>query len=98
MKPYAKAQVDAAGIGAEPASCATVAAVRRLVGEGVIKPKDRVCGILTGHLLKDPDAVVGYHTGKLDGIDAVHANPPRLMEAKLAPVLERIWAALETRR
>ena len=72
----AKAMVDAAGIGAEPASCATVAGVKRLVAEGVIDRDARVCGVLTGHLLKDPDAVVNYHTGKLEGIHAEHANAP----------------------
>ena len=72
----AKAMVDAAGIGAEPASCATVAGIRRLVKEGVIAPDAHVVGVLTGHLLKDPDVVVGYHTGKLEGIHAQRANAP----------------------
>ena len=35
-----------------------------------------MCGILTGHLLKDPDVVVGYHEGTLDGINSRHANAP----------------------
>jgi threonine synthase len=72
----AKAQVDAAGIGAEPASCATVAGIRRLVAAGTIRPDERVCGILTGHLLKDPDAVVRYHRGELEGIAPTFANHP----------------------
>jgi threonine synthase len=72
----AKAVVDAAGIGAEPASCATVAGLRRLVDEGVIRSEETVVGVLTGHLLKDPDAVVGYHSGSLDGIHALRANAP----------------------
>ena len=72
----AKAKVDAAGIGAEPASCATVAGIRKLVAAGVIRPDEHVCGILTGHLLKDPDIVVGYHRGTLPGIESAHANPP----------------------
>lgn len=50
----AKAVVDAAGIGCEPASAAAVAGVRRLVRDGVIRPGERVVAILTGHLLKDP--------------------------------------------
>ena len=70
----AKAMVDAAGIGAEPASCATVAGLRRLVREGVIKPGERIAGILTGHLLKDPDVVVNYHKRELEGVDARYAN------------------------
>lgn len=50
----AKVVVDAAGVGCEPASAASVAGVRRLVRDGVIKPTDRVVAVLTGHLLKDP--------------------------------------------
>ncbi|MET0396149.1 MAG: threonine synthase [Longimicrobiaceae bacterium] len=72
----AKAQVDAAGIGAEPASCATVAGIRRLAAAGTIRPDERVCAILTGHLLKDPDAVVRYHRGELEGIVPTFANHP----------------------
>ncbi len=91
----AKAQVDAAGIGAEPASCATVAGVRRLVSERVIAPTDRVCGILTGHLLKDPDTVISYHQGQLRGIPASLANPAQQVDAKLPQVLERVEAVLD---
>ena len=82
----AKAQVDASGIGAEPASCATVAGLKRLVQEGVITTADTVVGVLTGNLLKDPDVVVGYHTNTLDGIDSMRANAP----AKTAADIESI--------
>ena len=82
----AKAHVDAAGIGAEPASCATVAGLKKLVAAGVVKPHERVVGILTGHLLKDPDTVVKYHTGTLEGFDSPHANRPVTVEATLAAV------------
>ncbi len=72
----AKAHVDAAGIGAEPASCASVAGIRRLTAAGVIRPDARVCAVLTGHLLKDPDAVIRYHRGELEGIAPTFANLP----------------------
>ena len=84
----AKAVVDGAGIGAEPASCATVAGAKKLVAAGVIKAEEQVCGILTGHLLKDPDAVIGYHRGELDGIRSNFANPPVSVTADLASVLK----------
>ena len=54
----AKAVVDRAGIGCEPASAASVAGVRQLVAMGAIQPHERVVAILTGNLLKDPDAVL----------------------------------------
>ncbi len=83
----AKAHVDAAGIGAEPASCATVAGAKRLVSEGVIQPDERVCGILTGHLMKDPDTVVQYHKGEMDALDESTRNAPVRCDATLDAVL-----------
>lgn len=72
----AKAQVDRAGIGAEPASNAAVAGIRKLVLAGTIAPDAQVCAILTGNLLKDPDVVVGYHRGSLPGLRSTYANAP----------------------
>jgi len=57
----AKAVVDAAGVGCEPASAAAVAGARQLARERVIRPTDRVVAVLTGHLLKDPATVTRYH-------------------------------------
>ena len=57
----AKAVIDAAGVGCEPASAASVAGVKRLVREGVIRRDERVVAILTGHVLKDPGMLVKYH-------------------------------------
>ncbi len=57
----AKAQVGRHGFGCEPASAAAVAGAKRLREEGVIGADERVVCILTGHLLKDPHATVGYH-------------------------------------
>ena len=50
----AKAVVDRAGVGCEPASAASVAGSRKLIAAGIIKKSDRVVAILTGNLLKDP--------------------------------------------
>ncbi len=47
------------GIFCEPASAAGVAGVRRLVSEGRIGRGEVVVCILTGHGLKDPDAIQG---------------------------------------
>jgi threonine synthase len=49
----AKAIIDRAGIGCEPASATTLAGVRKLVAHGIIKRDEHVVGILTGNLLKD---------------------------------------------
>jgi threonine synthase len=55
----AKALIDRAGIGCEPASAASVAGTRRLVAEGVIAPDAHVVAVLTGHLLKDIEQATG---------------------------------------
>jgi threonine synthase len=49
----AKAVVDHAGVGCEPASAASIAGVRQLVAAGEIPSGARVAALLTGHLLKD---------------------------------------------
>jgi threonine synthase len=61
----AKAVIGRCGIGSEPASAATLAGIRKLVGAGTIEPDADVAAILTGHLLKDPDYVYRYHSGQL---------------------------------
>ena len=77
----AKAVIDAAGLGCEPASAASVAGVRRLVGEGVIRKGQSVVAVLTGHLLKDPGAVMDFHSRP-----GRHRNPPVTIEPRLAEV------------
>jgi len=61
----AKAQIGRAGIGCEPASAATLAGIRKLRASGVMEQSARVVAVLTGNLLKDPDYIYKYHTGKL---------------------------------
>lgn len=58
----AKAIVARSGMfGCEPASAATVAAIKILREAGELERDARIVSILTGHPLKDPDATVGYH-------------------------------------
>ncbi len=83
----AKAIVDASGIGAEPASCATVAGVKKLVRNGTIKKSETVVGLLTGHVLKDPDAIAKYHDRERNH---AYSNPPR----EIGPSLGELAAIL----
>jgi threonine synthase len=57
----AKAVIDAAGVGCEPASAVSVAGLRQLVRSGEVKPTERIVAVLTGHILKDPDLLLRYH-------------------------------------
>jgi threonine synthase len=61
----AKSVIGADGVGSEPASATTVAGCKKLVDKGVIRPKDAVVCVLTGHLLKDPDYTVEFHRDEL---------------------------------
>jgi threonine synthase len=83
----AKAVIDAAGVGCEPASAASVAGAKKLRAEGVIGPHDTVAAVLTGHLLKDPGILVKYHqeTSPMPR----YANRPIEIDASVAEV-ERV--------
>ena len=65
----AKAMIGRDGIGCEPASATTVAGIRKLVADGAIKEDETVVAVLTGHLLKDTDYVMKYHSETLIGPD-----------------------------
>jgi len=61
----AKATIGRDGIGCEPASATSVAGIRKLVKDGFINKEESVVAVLTGHLLKDTDYVIKYHTEML---------------------------------
>ena len=54
----AKQMLGHDGIGSEPASATTLAGIRRLVAEKTIDPHASVVAFLTGHALKDTDAIL----------------------------------------
>ena len=73
-------------IDCEPASACSLAGTRKLVEMGVIQPDESVVGILTGHVLKDPDATINYHRNTLPDLHAAHPN--HLFQAE--PSIEEI--------
>ncbi len=90
----AKALIDRQGIGCEPASACSLAGTAKLVHKGVIKPGETVVGILTGHILKDPEATIQYHNNTLADIQSAYPN--QLFQAE--PSVEAISRILETRQ
>jgi threonine synthase len=72
----AKAVIGRCGIGCEPASAATLAGIRKMTASGVMAAGADVVAVLTGNVLKDPDYIYRYHTGKLEapGGVAIHSN------------------------
>ncbi|MCL5036842.1 MAG: threonine synthase [Chloroflexi bacterium] len=74
----AKAVIDGAGIGCEPASAAALAGAKKLAAAGVMKSGEKIVCILTGSLLKDPSTTVDYHLG---GHGNRFANPPVVIDS-----------------
>jgi threonine synthase len=85
----AKAVIDAAGVGCEPASAASVAGVKELRARGIIRSDERVVAILTGHLLKDPGILIEYHQ-RAEPAPA-RANRP----IEIEPTLEAVARAIK---
>jgi threonine synthase len=83
----AKALVDSAGIGCEPASAASLAGLRRLRLGGVVPGGASVVAVLTGHLLKDPDATAAYHDGAF-----ARSNPALEVDADERSILAALGA------
>jgi threonine synthase len=76
------------------AKAATLAGIRRLTASGAMDRACDVVAVLTGNVLKDPDYIYKYHTGKLqdpDGrlIEARFGNQPTVV-ANDAGAIERI--------
>jgi len=88
----AKAVIDSAGIGCEPASAASVAGTKKLLEKGAIDKKEKVVCIITGNILKDPDATINYHFGRLDQINSTYSNKPVVID----PNLESVRKALKS--
>jgi threonine synthase len=93
----AKAIIGRAGIGCEPASAATLAGIKKLIAAGTIANDADVVAVLTGHVLKDPDYIYHYHTGKLMGpgntkISSGFGNQPMVVPNDAAAI-ERMLEA-----
>jgi threonine synthase len=74
----AKRVIDSCGVGCEPASAASVAGVRLLAERGIIGAGDRVVSVLTGHLLKDPDAALATRVAGGLGAEEPLSREPAL--------------------
>jgi threonine synthase len=90
----AKAVIGRDGVGCEPASATTVAGLKKLTAQGLIRADEEVVCVLTGHVLKDADYVINYHRGELrSGADLLHspfANRPQRVAASKAAILNAL--------
>jgi threonine synthase len=70
----AKEVVGSDGIGCEPASATTLAALHKLHAESRIDRDARVAAILTGHVLKDTDFIMNHHQQRQQEASAVQSK------------------------
>ncbi len=61
----AKAEIGSEGLGCEPASAVTLAGLKKLRAQGVVRPGETIVLVLTGHTLKDADYTIDFHRGTL---------------------------------
>src|SRR5204863_216585 len=87
----AKAVVDGAGVGCEPASAASVAGARQLLRDGVIGREQRVVSVLTGHLLKDPDSVTRWDARCCTGTPPCRSRTSSHTRAMRSPTCSMGW-------
>lgn len=92
----AKAEIGAEGIGCEPASAVTLAGLKKLARQRFVNPDETVVLVLTGHLLKDPDFTIQFHSGELFA-DArelgVLRRPPIVLDSTLQAVMQTLEQA-----
>jgi threonine synthase len=95
----AKAEIGAEGIGCEPASAVTLAGLKKLIAQKVVKPEQTVVLVLTGNLLKDPDYTIEFHRGELFKDSAADSHlsglrcPPIVLDATLDAVVRTLEQA-----
>lgn len=87
----AKTLIDGVGIGCEPASAASVAGLRKLVANGTISADASAVCVLTGHVLKDSEAVTRWHFEDHEGMPRPGTNRPVRVEATIS-ALELVLA------
>jgi threonine synthase len=70
----AKEVIGSDGIGCEPASATTLAALHKLRAQNRIDQDARVAAILTGHVLKDTDFIMNHHQQRQQEASAVQSK------------------------
>jgi threonine synthase len=91
------ARADRTGLFNCPHTGVALAATRKLVERGTIRPSDRVVVISTAHGLKFVDFKLRYHELRLEGIESRDPNPPIELPADYAVVRDRMLREIERR-
>ncbi|NLD42962.1 MAG: threonine synthase [Chloroflexi bacterium] len=94
----AAARADRTGMYTCPHTGVALAVLTKLVRRGEIGPTDRVIVVSTAHGLKFTGFKVGYHEGTLDGVEALHRNPPVELPPDVGAVRDAIARELDKRQ
>lgn len=89
----AKIELDFLGFGCEPSSAATLAGLKKLIQNGVIKKGEVPLLILTGNILKDPNIVIEM-SERFEEIKKriiLVRNEREEIERKIREIMEEIW-------
>ncbi|MCB9584408.1 MAG: threonine synthase [Polyangiaceae bacterium] len=90
----AAARADRTGMYTCPHTAVGLAVLEKLVNNGTIKSTDRVVCVSTANGLKFTEFKVGFHEGKVPGVDTTLSNPPVMLPADYGQVVDAISARL----
>ena len=91
------ARADRTGLFNCPHTGVALAATRKLVENGTIRPKDKVVVISTAHGLKFTDFKVAYHDMQLSGVVSERPNPAIDLPADYQTVRDRMLREIDLR-
>jgi len=91
------ARADRTGLFNCPHTGVALAALEKLVKSNVIDRDQYVVVVSTAHGLKFVDQKVKYHQMELEGIEAMHANPPIALPARYETVRDEMHRQIERR-
>ena len=92
----AAARADRTGLFNCPHTGVALAALFKLVDQGVIRGQDRVVVISTANGLKFPEFKIKYHEGNLPEVGSTHRNTPIEVPADYDKVRDAVFRAIET--
>ena len=90
-------EADLTGLFNCPHTGVALAALKKVVARGEIRPSDRVVVISTAHGLKFTDYKVMYHEHELPGIESKLGNEPIVLPASYEKVRDEILRQIERR-
>ena len=90
-------EADRTGLFNCPHTGVALAALKKVVARGEIRPSDRVVVISTAHGLKFTDFKIMYHENELPGIESKLVNEPIVLPASYEKVRDEILRQIEQR-